>query len=165
MNRWARRHRALLEADLRDGERLLAALTVAVRGRVKHVSRASTGVPADPTGPRAQAIRGTGRDRRAARRSAAPLALPLPGRIFAIGITDRRVLLWRTSRWLARPAGLAFAVPVGGIAAITGVRRVGSARLVVQVDTAMLTLGALAPFASVRPLAAAFAAARGSAGT
>jgi hypothetical protein len=100
MNRWARRHRETLVADLDDGEELLVACRVAI-----------------------------------SRRSPFRSHFPAPGRIFAIGLTDRRLVLYRCSRWMARPEALATSVPLPGVSSMTKFRRLGGTRLRVTLDS------------------------------
>ncbi len=70
-----------------------------------------------------------------ARRSTARATFPLPGRIFVLGLTDRRLLFWRASRWFGRPGGLATSVELDQVTSMDLVRRLGTSRLRVTVAT------------------------------
>ncbi len=80
---------------------------------------------------------------------------PAPGRVFAIGLTDRRLVLYRCSRWTARPEGLATAVPLPGVSSLTKVHRLGPTRLRITLDSGPIAVlepvwgGALGGFADV----------------
>ena len=145
MNPWARRHADQLERDLEDGETLLAA------NRVVLVSASSIAswdrpLPASPSGRGSSAPLGT---RRMAPHSmklstARKLEFPLPGWIFVLGVSDRRVLFWRASALLAAPRSLEASLPFAEVAAIRGLRRVGATRLSIVVNSgAMLIVQAL----------------------
>ena len=54
---------------------------------------------------------------------------PAPGRVFVLGVSDRRLLLWRTSPWLARPEALATSVPLEQVAAADLTQRLTGKRL------------------------------------
>lgn len=139
MNRWARRHAERLQHDLDDGETLLGA------NRVVLVSAASIVTWGDAAGART----GPGSTRRFAPRpvklaGARRLGFPLPGWLFVLGLSDRRVLFWRATPILGAPHGLAAAIPLEQIAAVRGLRRVGATRLsIVLDDGAMLVVQAL----------------------
>ena len=139
-----RRHAEQLERDLDEGEMLLAAnrvvlvsassvanLVASARGR----DRAHTGTPLAT--------------RRLAPRhlklsTARQLGFPLPGWIFVLGVSNRRVLLWRTSPMLAAPHSLAASLPFDQVAALRGLRRLGATRLSIVLDGgAMVVVQAL----------------------
>jgi hypothetical protein len=99
-----------------------------------------------------------------ARRSP-PTGFPAPGKVFVLGITDRRVVLWRTTPVLARPAGLATSVPFTNLASVAVVRRLGRSRLRVALGSGPVALlepmwgGSLTAIAAV---AAALGASHGN---
>jgi len=72
------------------------------------------------------------------------LGIPLPGTIFVLGLTDRRLVFWKASAWLARPGPLAGALPLDEIASVTVVRKLRMVRAAV-----LLTAG---PMLVVQPL-------------
>jgi hypothetical protein len=72
------------------------------------------------------------------------LGIPLPGSIFILGLTDRRLLFWKASAWLARPGSIDGALPLDEVASITVARRLGMVRAAV-----LLTAG---PLLVVQPL-------------
>ena len=99
MNRWASSHAAVLERDLDEGETLLAASRVVIVSATSVATWGDVHPPAgDPLGRAPSRSRGP-RLARVAR--ARKLGFPLPGSIFALGISDRRLLLWETSPLLA----------------------------------------------------------------
>jgi hypothetical protein len=137
---WAERNGEALGAELEPGERLLAA------HRVMITSATSTAEGAEPTGdpeldpgvgrtPRGERLRrraargkGSARMRLAVARE---LGLPVPGSIFILGLSDRRLLFWKASVWLARPGPVASALPLDEVAAVTVVRRLWMVRAAV----------------------------------
>lgn len=143
MNRWARQHAALLECELEEDETLLGAGRVMI---VAASSIASARTDDDDMGDRnerwlrsrADRLRHSaerGRGSRYGRLAVArELGLPLPGSTFVLGVSDRRLLIWRASTWLARPRELHSSVPIGEVAAIRAARRLGATRLAVLLD-------------------------------
>lgn len=136
MNRWARRHIERLEEGLDEGEVLLggnrvvlvSASSVATWGKAP-----ATSVATRRLSPHSMRL---GFARR--------LGFPLPGWIFVLGVSSRRVLVWRATPVLAKPGTLAASWPLDEIAAVRALRRVGATRLsIVLTDGAMLVVQAL----------------------
>lgn len=48
------------------------------------------------------------------------LGFPAPARLFVLGVTDRRLVLWRTTTWLAAPGAESGSVPLSQVAAMRG---------------------------------------------
>ena len=69
------------------------------------------------------------------RRSPMRSHFPAPARVFAVGLTDRRLVLYRCSKWTARPEQLATAVPLPGVSSVTKVRRLGGTRVRVTLES------------------------------
>jgi hypothetical protein len=150
VNRWVRHHSLVLERDLDDGERLLAASRVVV------VAASSVAISGDGQ-PRAHRSRGP---RPARVKTARHLGFPLPASIFVLGISDRRLLIWETTPWLAMPRGLASSLPVDQVASVRSLRRLGPTRLAVVLEPgSLLTVQALWS-RGLGDVATAFAAAR-----
>ena len=78
-----------------------------------------------------------------------------------LGVTDRRVLLWGVSRWVARPTGPARSIGLADVAGVTMARRFGASRLRVVLATGPQVL--LEPLwgGSLATLAAAYSAVAG----
>jgi len=64
-----------------------------------------------------------------ARRPRAGPNFPVPGRVFVLGLSDRRLLFWSASRWFGRPAGFATSVDLDQVTSLELVRRLGTSRL------------------------------------
>jgi hypothetical protein len=161
---WIERHRARLVRDLADSETLLGAHRVLLTSVEMASALELDASPAD--GPAhlryGQAARPMGRamGRRLGR--ARELGFEVPGAIFVLGLSNQRVLLWRASAGLARPAALTTTIPLREIAAIRSARRFGRERLaVLRDDHAMLVVAPLWGRGLDR-LAAAFTTATGT---
>jgi hypothetical protein len=115
VSRWVDRHRDVLSQDLLEGEQLLAAHRVEVRG---NVDDAIDG----------ERVRSRGSSRRRYIK-AVDSGFPLPGPFFVIGISDRRVLFWRASPMLVQPVALEHSVPIEDIARVLVMRRPGRPHL------------------------------------
>ena len=63
------------------------------------------------------------------RRARAGVKFPVPGRIFVLGLSDRRLLFWRASQWLGHPGDLATSVELDQVTSLDLVRRLGTPRL------------------------------------
>jgi hypothetical protein len=83
---------------------------------------------------------GSVRRRRRARpvSTAHRLGVPLPGRVFVIGVTDHRLVIWKTSPWLARPQHVAVSLPLDSIASIQPTGWFGRRRMSVLLDRDVL---------------------------
>jgi hypothetical protein len=148
---WAERNRDALAAELEPGERLLAAHRVMITSAT---SIASGGAADAELEPRAgHTSRGERLRRRAARGKgnmqlrlavARELGLPVPGGIFIVGLSDRRLLFWKASAWLARPGPLDGTLPIDEVAEVTVARRLAKVRAAV--------LLAAGPLLVVQPL-------------
>ena len=117
MNRWARHHAETLRASLDDGETLLAAdrvvMTAVTRDDATTTDRGNRG-------KRIEAARAVG--------------FPVPGPVFIIAITDRRLLLFRASTWLGRVGALEGEMQLSSIATVRAVRRLRSERLAILLE-------------------------------
>lgn len=60
---------------------------------------------------------------------------PAPAHVFVLGLSDRRLLVWRATRWLARPAALAGAVGLDDVAGVGVVHRFTGTRLQVTLNS------------------------------
>ena len=150
MDRWAERHRELLEGGLDDGELLLAA------DRTHLVSVGKIDLGGGTGGGRAARRHRGQRGLIAARTH----HVDLPARFFVLGVTDRRLLVWRATRTLARPLDVATSLPTATLASMRAGPRLGPSRLnVVLTDGTHLQLRPLGR-GRLDHLAAAFAAAR-----
>jgi hypothetical protein len=133
VNRWARRHAAALQRGLEPGEHVLAAerviITAALDTMAPGAERARVG---------STMLRGSAKRRVAQARA---LGFALPDGIFVLGITDRRVVVWKASPLLARPMSIATTIPLGKVGAVRAGRRLGSSRLALLLeDRAMLVV-------------------------
>jgi hypothetical protein len=117
VNRWARRHVDTLHAPLDEGETLLAADRVVMTSVTKDDA---TTTDRGNRGKRIEAARAVG--------------FPVPGPVFVIGITDRRLLLFRASTWLGRAGELAGDLRLDSIATVRAVRRLRSERLAILLE-------------------------------
>lgn len=63
------------------------------------------------------------------------LGLPAPARLFVLGITDRRMLMWRTTTWLAAPGAESGSVPLSRVAAMRATWRLGPRRLLILFES------------------------------
>jgi hypothetical protein len=95
-----------------------------------------------------------------ARRSRAGATFPVPGRIFVLGLSDRRLLFWRASRWFGRPGTLATSVEMDQVVSLDPVRRLGTLRLRVTLATGSVLLLEPTWGGSVRALGDTFQALR-----
>jgi hypothetical protein len=148
---WAERNRDALGADLEPGERLLAAHRVTIASATSIGSGGAPDAELEPGSgrtPRGERVRrraamgkGSARVRLAVARD---LGLPVPGTIFIIGLSDRRLLFWKASVWLARPRPLEGSLPIDEVAEVTVARRFGKVRAAV--------LLAAGPLLVVQPL-------------
>jgi hypothetical protein len=116
MNRWARRHVETLGAALAEGETLLAADRVVMTA----VTRDDATTDRGNRGKRIEAARAVG--------------FPVPGPVFVVAITDRRLLLYRASTWLGRAGALAGDMPLESVATVRAVRRLRSERLAILLE-------------------------------
>ena len=116
MNKWARRHAETLSAPLEEGETLLAADRVVMTAVTKEEATTDRG----NRGKRIEAARSAG--------------FPVPGPVFVVGITDRRLLLFRASTWLGRAGELAGEILLLDIATVRAVRRLRSERLAILLE-------------------------------
>jgi hypothetical protein len=95
-----------------------------------------------------------------ARRSRAAQHFPLPGRIFVVGLSARRLLLWRASPWLGRPGVLATSVPLDQVTGLVLVHRLVSSRLRVTLATGSMLLLEPTWGGSLRAMSETYAAVR-----
>jgi len=131
VNRWAQRHRNVLESVLDQGERLLAA------DRVLLTSAAAV----DLAGARAgRSQRLGGRRGHAALRAARAHGIDLPRSAFVLAVTDRRLLVWRATTLLARPGAFATSIPRHRVVSLSASGRFGFARLRLLLDDGTLFL-------------------------
>lgn len=88
------------------------------------------------------------------------LGLPVPTRMFVLGITDRRLVLWRATTWLAVPGAESGSVPLSQVAAMRATWRLGPRRLLILFENGATVK--LNPMwgGHVRDLESAFRAAR-----
>jgi hypothetical protein len=96
-----------------------------------------------------------------ARRSGSLATFPLPGRIFVLGLSERRLLFWRASRWIGRPRGLATAVDLDQITGFDLVRRLSGGRLRITLATGSIMLLESTWGGSLRALSDTFIALQG----
>lgn len=94
------------------------------------------------------------------RRSKAGATFPVPGRIFVLGMSDRRLLFWRASRWFGRPGDLTTSADLQQVTGMDLVRRIGSARLRVTLATGSILLLEPTWGGSLRSLSETFQAIR-----
>ncbi|MGI8661765.1 MAG: hypothetical protein ACR2LQ_00950, partial [Acidimicrobiales bacterium] len=125
MHPWAQRHRSQLEAGLDDGEQLIDADRVLLSGVSLLDLRAGAGARVKRVGGR-RATTGV--------RAARARDIALPGRYFILGVTSRRVVVWRASAWFARPREIATAIKQSRVAKVRAGRRVGPSKVPVLVD-------------------------------
>jgi hypothetical protein len=121
---WAARHAANLTDDFADNEQLLAVHRVEVRGSVP-----------DPVDGERVMTRGSSRKRFML---ANELGFALPGPVFVLGVSNRRVLFYRASPFMAAPLDLESSLPLEDVATITFVRRVGRGHLAVLLEAGPL---------------------------
>ncbi len=96
-----------------------------------------------------------------ARRSGALARFPLPGRIFVLGLSERRLLFWGASRWVGRPDRLATTVNLDQVAGFDLVRRLSGSRLRITLATGSILLLESTWGGSLRGLSDTFMALRG----
>ena len=155
MNAWARHYADALTADLDDGETLLGAnrVTVASASKVEVPTRVATARPGQPP------VRRRGR-------KLPPVVVArangfsVPGLIFILGVSDRRLLIWKSSALLAKPRELMTSYPLTRIASITRHRRIGPTRASIVLDDGTLVVVQALWSRHLGELATAFTAAR-----
>ena len=148
---WAERNRDALSAELEPGERLLAAHRVMITSATSITADSSVdaelepGIGRTPRGERLRRRVAKGKGNMQLRLAVArELGVPVPGGIFIVGLSDRRLLFWKASVWLARPGPLDGTLPIGEVAEVTVARRLGKVRAAV--------LLAAGPLLVVQPL-------------
>src|SRR4051812_46836799 len=146
VNRWVARHADALTDDLADDEELVAAHRVEVRGSVP-----------DPVEGERVMTRGSSRKRFML---ATELGFALPGPVFVLGMSNRRVLFYRASPFLAAPQELESSLPLEDVATITFVRRLGRGHLAVLLEKGPLLVVRSLWGRGLHDLARAFADAR-----
>lgn len=124
MNRWVARHADALTDDFADDEELLGAHRVEVRGSVP-----------DPVEGERVMTRGSSRKRFML---ATELGFALPGPVFVLGLSTRRVLFYRASPFMAAPMDLEASLPIEDVATITFVRRLWRGHLAVLLEAGPL---------------------------
>jgi hypothetical protein len=152
LTRWAERHRAALTAGLDEGERLLAAHRVVLNAATPSFDVLTRG-DVEPEQPSLSlflggGLTGGGRRRRLQRKAARgrgslrirvwaarDVGFPAPSGIFVVGLSDRRLLVWKATSLLARPRELIDALPLGEIDDVEVVTRLGTKRLAVRLGT------------------------------
>jgi hypothetical protein len=95
-----------------------------------------------------------------ARRRGGGSTFPVPGRVFVLGLSDRRLLFWRASKWIGWPRELMTSVDLDQVTALDLVRRLGSPRLRVTLATGSILLLEPTWGGSVRALSDTFQALR-----
>lgn len=108
---YLRRHRGRLEEELEPGEQLLAASRVAFFG-----ARSATSSPRVPGEP-ALLVRSAAYTRWAAQ--VADTGFPTAGPDFVLAVTDRRWVVWRTSKWWNLPVRVAGSILMERIHEVT----------------------------------------------
>jgi hypothetical protein len=88
------------------------------------------------------------------------LGLPAPARLFVLGVTDRRIVLWRTTTWLGAPQTVAGALPLGQVAVMRRTWRIGPRRLSILLESGSTVRVGPMWGGSLRELETAFATAR-----
>jgi hypothetical protein len=131
MHPWAQRHRGRLEEALDEGEVLLDADRTLL-ARVDSVS-----LEAGSAGTLTKL--GTRRGG-AALRAARKREVDLPGRGFVLAVTDRRIVVWRATPWLARPEDVALSWPRARVVSVRSGRRMVSRLSVLLDDGTLLVL-------------------------
>jgi len=94
------------------------------------------------------------------RRTGALATFPVPGRVFVLGLSDRRLLFWRASKWIGHPRGLSTSVELEQVTGIDRVRRLTTTRLRVSLTTGSVLLLEPTWGGSVRALSDTFYALR-----
>ena len=117
MSRWSNRHRSAIAEELEHGETLLAAERVVINA-----------VESDET---TRVARG-GRGKRV--EAARDLGFPVPGPIFVLALTDRRLLLFNASAWLSRPRAIGGEIGLDQVATVRAVRRLRAERLAILLE-------------------------------
>ena len=82
--------------------------------------------------------------------------LPVSGGLFAIGVTDRRVLFWTVTRMLGSPAELSGALPRSDVLTIRAASRLGSRRAAVVLEAGAVYVLRPEQGITLRDLVAAF---------
>ncbi|HEV3227351.1 MAG TPA: hypothetical protein VGZ52_10965 [Acidimicrobiales bacterium] len=94
------------------------------------------------------------------RRTSPRAGFPAPARIFVLGLSERRLLLWRATRWRGRPGRLATSVALDQVSAVDVVRRLGGSRLRVTLASGPTALLEATWGGSLRALSDTFVALR-----
>jgi hypothetical protein len=141
MKNYAEHHRARLERDLAPDERLVAAARVMVSAAAPNGFEPDTGEGEPPAedpnqqfiwrrGERMRKNAARGRGTRQVRLAVArDCGFELPGLIFVVGVTNKRVLIWSTSKWFAQPVEVTADIPASEVAAVRVEHRMGATRL------------------------------------
>ena len=106
----------MLRAPLEEGETLLAADRVVMTAVTRDDATTNRG----NRGKRIEAARAVG--------------FPVPGPVFVIAITDRRLLLYRASTWLGKAGAMEGEIQLQSIATVRAVRRLRSERLAILLE-------------------------------
>jgi hypothetical protein len=155
MNAWARHYTDALTAALEDGETLLGAnrVTVVSASKVEVPDRSAVTRPGQPP------VRRRGR-KAPALVVARAHGFALPSLIFILGVSNRRLLIWKSSPLLAKPKELAASYPLSHIASIRRHRRLGPTRASIVLDDGALVVVQALWSRHLGDLATAFTAAR-----
>lgn len=142
LNRWARRHRDDLVDELEEGEELLAAGRVLIGTVRPPPSVAAEREIEHGLGPMlaGRQRRRIARTTRGKVRAAHQAGFPAPGPLFVLGVTNRRIVIWRPSSLLGRPAGIITEFPVRDISAMRLVRRLGPSRLALTLPSGAIVV-------------------------
>jgi hypothetical protein len=95
-----------------------------------------------------------------ARRSGGARTFPVPGRIFVLGLSERRLLFWKASTWFGQPGELTTSVELDQVSSVDLVRRLGTRRLRVTLATGSILILEPTWGGSIRALGDTFAALR-----
>jgi hypothetical protein len=118
VTRFASRHHAVFAPALEPDETLLAAERVVINAAVANeTERGNRG----NRGKRVEAARALG--------------FGVPGPIFVIAMTDRRLLFFTSSAWLGHPRSPSSEIPLDEIATIRAVRRWRAERLAILLES------------------------------
>jgi hypothetical protein len=126
VNRWVERHRGTLVAEFDVGEQLLAAHRVEVRGSAKNAMDDDR-------------VRTRG-SRRVRWTAASENGFVVPGPIFVLGVSDRRLVVWRASPWMARPVAMEHSIPIEDVVRIVALRRLGRTNVAVLLESGALLM-------------------------
>jgi hypothetical protein len=169
VNRWTQRHEPALRRDLDEDESLLDASRVVITAASSIAASDLDEMAGDRNErwlrSRSDRVRrgaARGRGSRHARLAVArELGFPIPGPVFVLGVSDRRVLFWKASAGAATPAELAGSFPLTEVAAIRSARRFGFVRLAVLLEAGPLLVVQPVWTRNLGDLADAFSAVRG----